>query len=246
MSISASKPTREMTIRIVFGLLLAAFVILGIRVGGASGLAAEKLGKSGKTPNPTCPDSCFVFAKVTGFQTTANGKRALFKVPEDGHIVGWQVKISRPASDDIASLTGDYGKSSARLSILKQKDKNSFKLTKASPKVDLTSSLGSAPIFTLGKPLRVKKGTIVALTTDSWVSDFAQLGKLTPDGDKWRASRGASKCGDDPNKSADENRADLLSSKPQLKQGTTRPYGCTYGSGRILYWAYFVPASSGK
>lgn len=246
MNISAIKPTREVTIRLVFGLLFAAFLVLGIRVGGASGLAADKLGQAGKTPDPTCPDSCFVFAKVTGFQTTANGKHALFKVPEDGHIVAWQVKVSRPASDDIASLTGDYGRSAARLSILKKKDKNSFKLTKSSPKVDLTDSLGSAPIFTLGKPLRVKKGTIIGLSTDSWVSDFAQLGDLTADGDKWRASRGASKCGDDPNKSADENRNDLLSSKPQLKQGTTRPYGCTYGSGRILYWAYFVPGSSGK
>jgi hypothetical protein len=245
MSIHAIRPTRETAIRAAFILLLAVFVVLGIRVGGASGLAATQLGKAGKTPDPTCPASCFVFAKVTGFQTTANGKHALFKIPEDGHIVAWQVRISTPASDDIASLTGDYGKSAARLSVLKQKDKNSFKLTKESPKVDLTSSLGSSPIYTLGQPLKVKKGSVVALSTDSWVSNFAQLGDLTAEGDKWRASRGASKCGDDPDKSADENRDDLLSSKPQLKLGTTRPYGCTYGSGRILYWAYFVP-DSGK
>ena len=30
---------------------------------------------------------------VTGFQTTANGKRAIFKVPSDGHIVAWSVDL---------------------------------------------------------------------------------------------------------------------------------------------------------
>ena len=246
MSIQAIGTTRRLTTGLAFVLLFATFLVLGIRVGGASGLAATKLGQVGKSQDPSCPDSCFVFAKVTGFQTTANGEHALFKVPEDGHIVGWQVEATVPTKDDILTLNGEYGNPAAQLAILKQKDKNSFKLTKESPKVDLTSSLGSSPIFTLGKPLKVKKDSIVALTTKSWVSNFAQLGDLTTDGDKWRASRSASKCGDDPDKTTDENRADLESSKPQLKLGTTRPYGCTYGSGRIVYWAYFVPDDSGK
>ena len=39
MSIHAIRPTRETAIRAVFALLLAIFIVLGIRVGGASGLA---------------------------------------------------------------------------------------------------------------------------------------------------------------------------------------------------------------
>ena len=75
------------------------------------------------------------------------------------------------------------------------------------------------------------------------MSNFAQLGDLTDNGDKWRASRKGDRCGDDPAKSSEENGADLLKSKPQRKIGSTRQYGCTYGMGRILYWAYFVPSA---
>ena len=243
MSIRSENLIRRGAIRACFGLLLAVAVLAGIRAGSASGVAATQLGQAGKAPKPACPKDCFVFAKVTGFQTTANGKRALFKIPADGHIVGWRVKLSKPESNDIASLTGDFGDSAAHISILKQKDRNSFKLTKESPNVNLTSALGRSPIYTLDKALKVKKGTVVGLSTNSWVSDFAQLGDLTDDGDKWRASRKSSECGDDPAKSQDENGDDLLKSKPHRKVGTTRPYGCTYGMGRILYWAYFVPSS---
>ena len=91
----------------------------------------------------------------------------------------------------------------------------------------------------------MQKKAVVGLTTQNWASNFAHDGRLTENGDKWRASRSRRKCGDDPNKSNKENRADLRESKPHKKVGTTRTYGCTYDEGRILYKAYFVPARSG-
>ena len=161
MSFRSEHQTGRGAIRACFAMLLAIAVFAGIRAGGADGLAATQLGQAGKAPKPACPDDCFVFAKVTGFQTTANGKRALFKVPSNGHIVGWRVKVSEPEENDIASLTSDFGDSSAQISVLKQKDRNSFKLTKQSPTVNLTGALGRSPIYTLDKALKVKEGTVV-------------------------------------------------------------------------------------
>lgn len=251
MSDEATTPARALRI---WGasLFLGALVAL-VWVASAPGKAAEVLGAAGGKAPPSCPTPeggagtdpkfCLAFASVTGFQMVADGKRAQFKLPSDGHIVAWSVDTSEPAADEQNSFENElgYGAPAARLAVLKEVGKSQFKLAKQSPMVDLSAELGGEPIFTLADPLKVKKGTVVALSTSNWVPNLAHDGDLTAEGDKWRASRSRKKCGSDPDKSADENRQDILDSRAQKKVGTTRTYGCTYFPSRILYRAYYVP-----
>jgi len=234
--------------------LLFSLLVALVWVASAPGKAAEVLGDVGGTAPPSCPTPaedtlgddpkfCQAFASVTGFQMVANGENAAFKVPTDGHIVAWSVKLSEPAESEQTAFENElkFGEPAARLAILKDKGKSKFKLVKQSPDVPLSASLGREPIFTLAQPLKVKKDSVIALSTSNWVPNLAHDGALTDEGDKWRASRGRMKCGTDPAKSDEENRDDILSSKAQKKIGTTRTYGCTYFPSRILYQAYYVP-----
>ncbi|MEO7197540.1 MAG: hypothetical protein ABIZ50_03620 [Solirubrobacterales bacterium] len=252
MTNRATKPSRG-TLRLTVAAMLLSVLVALVAVASAPGIAADVLGQAaGKAP-PSCPTptgatgadpkTCFTFARVTGFQMSANGERALFKVPADGTLVAWSVDLAMPSQSEQAAFTVDQklGEPSARIAVLKDKGKSQFKLTKQSPKVELSPELGREPIFTLDKPLKVKAGNVIALSTYSWVPDLAHNGTLTADGDLWRASRNRDRCGDDPNKTSEENTADLKKSVPQRKIGTVRTYGCTYGPARILYQAYYVP-----
>ena len=185
---------------------------------------------------------CFGVNTVTVFQTKAAGKGGTSKVPANGAIVAWSVDLAKPSEEEVNFFDDAFGGgSTARLSILKAQGKGRYTLTKQSPRVDLTAAAGREPIFTLKKPLKVKKGLTVALTTETWLANFAHDGKLTSSGDRWRASRLKKRCGDDPQKSPQENEDDIFKSKPHTKKGSTRTYGCIYDSARVLYSAYFAP-----
>jgi hypothetical protein len=197
-------------------------------------------GVRGKAP-PSCPSkkgkpqkSCETMARVTGFQMVANGKKAPTRVRKDGKIVAWSVNISKPSRDERQTLTEGFelGEPTAKLSILKPMGKGKFKLTKQSPRVKVQPMFGTEPIITLRKPIRVSKGTIVAISTSSWLPNLAHHGQLTSKGDKWRASRGSEKCFGEKN---------LLEGKAQRKIGSVKRYGCTYVGARLLYKAYYVP-----
>jgi hypothetical protein len=233
--------------------MLCALIAL-VLAATAPGKAAVVLGAVGGKAPPSCPTPkagssgtdpkfCQAIASVTGFQMIGHSKRAAFKVPKDGRLVAWSIDISAPSPDEQNSFisTFKFGQPTARIAVLKPVSKSKFKLAKQSPKVDLTAELGSQPIFTLKSPLRVKKGSVIAISTANWIPNLAHDGALTADGDKWRASRSRKKCGTDPNKTPAENKADILASKPQKKVGTTRTYGCTYTASRLLYQAYYVP-----
>jgi hypothetical protein len=236
---------------------LALSVALFLVVESASGNSARVLGQvKGGTPPPSCPTPdkdrfpsrklCLTYASVTGFQAVANGRRGVFKAPANGSIVAWSVDLSKPNKDERQTFTDLFdGGPSAQLAVLRKTKGNKFKLTKQSPRVSLDGSYGERPIFTLNKPLRVRKGVVIGLTTRTWVPNFAHDGRLGSNSDRWRASRGPKRCGNDPRKSDQQNRNDLLNSRPHQKQGSTRVYGCTYGNARVLYRAWFVPQKSG-
>jgi hypothetical protein len=205
---------------------------------------ATLLGRTPKTPRPTCPTphssdappekSCQAMGRVTGFQISANGVRQPFKVRRPGTIVAWSVDLSRPSKkerDFFETQLSKSGPPRGRLSILKRKKAGPYKLVKQSPVVNLKSSLGSRAVITLADPLRVRKGMIVALTTPTWLSNLADFG--ASDSDVWRASREQGQC---------TQAEDLLKrSRPQQKVGGMRDYSCTYEGARLLYWAYLVP-----
>jgi hypothetical protein len=134
------------------------------------------------------------------------------------------------------------GKPVANISVLKKVGRGRFKLAKKSPIVELDPTLGEKPIFTLDKPIKVQKGRIIALTTPTWVTNFALAkpsGKGSLSGkNTWRASRKPDRCDGEKNLTK--------RSKPHVRKGSTKKYGCIYKGAEILYWAYFVPSGNKK
>ncbi len=239
------------------GAIAAAFAALALGVialvalipasAGAGGGGGEELGKTAKTPPPSCPSppgnsfparkACQALGKVTGFQRRADGKAGLFKVPSDGTIVGWSVDLAKPDRKErefFAEVLGDEaigGDPTARLALLSAADGRKYRLREQSPRINLSSLLGQRQYFTLNDPIAVRKNWVVALTTPTWIPNFAH--DFGGD-DRWRASRGKERC---------EGKKNLEDrSKPHSDVGSTRAFACNYSDARLLYWAYFVAA----
>lgn len=277
MSIKADNPVRGAA-TFAGVLLLAVILGLALRAGDADGVGADVIQPPGNTPKPSCPTPqkkdeptyqppaskvCQAVGEVTGLQKMANGKRNPYKVPGDGHIVAFGVNLARPNKTERtfftdAPATGPsvedgvgWGEPSVKLSILKKLKHQRFKLVKQSVKVNISSELGRNPIFTLAKPLKVKGGLFVAITTGNWMPALAHDPPAAEaNKDQWLASRGSKHCGNAPPGSSTQEQIaaqqDAVDhSKPHNKAGTVRSYACTYTAARLLYRAYFVPKGSG-
>ena len=150
----------------LIALLLAASGALALSANDAGAVSATVLGKTNKTPKSPCkekaPGGCRIVVRTTMFQTVADGRGSIMKVPSNGHLVAWATSLgtlpSGSAPGSIDDLNKRFGDSVARLAVLKPKGKGKYKLTKQTPKIDLQSRFGTDPIITLGKPLKVKKG----------------------------------------------------------------------------------------
>lgn len=217
-----------------------------------------------KRPNPPSYKFCNAYGHVTGFQIRTDEERAVHKVRQTGHLVAWSMDLGKPREggealsffeSELRDETFDrYGSEPvANIAVLKKKkgSRGRFILAKKTPIVQVGSMLGEKPIFTLDKPIRVKKGRILALTTPTWLPNFA---RATPNGKSalsskniWRASRKPDRCepedldGDGTINGSDEFRNLTKRSKPQVRKGSTKRYGCIYNGAQILYWGYFVP-----
>jgi hypothetical protein len=234
---------------------LAFAALCAALVGGLSvvSLAASKkatvLGKTNRTPRPACPnrkqpEKCEVVGRVTGFPLVASGEKRPFRVPRNGKIVAWAVDLSRPTKDQrngVGTLfkSKRFGKApTARLAVIKHRKRHRYKLLRQSPVVKLSGALGQKQLITLDRPLRVRRGQMVALTYPTWAPNFAHDG-LSTKRNRWRASRSRGACAPESGRARDI-RAFARKSKPQRKVGSTRKYGCDYRGARLLYWAYYV------
>jgi hypothetical protein len=215
--------------------LCVATLLAGPGTDRADAARAKTLGKTKRTPKPSCPKSpCEAIGSVTGFQASANGARNPFKVRQNGRLVAWSADLSRPKPSQ-RRFFGKFYRSesfgtapSARISVIDPKGNDRYKLKRHSPAVGLNEHLGEKPIFTLTDPLRIKKGDILALTVPSWIPDFA-VGQSARNA--WRASRPNNKCSGD---------RDIKASRPHEKLDSTRVYGCTYRTARLLYWGFYT------
>jgi hypothetical protein len=257
-------------------LLLVVWAAMGLRATNADGIAAEVVQPAGKAPKPSCPTPekkddpafqppaskvCQAVGEVTGLQRVANGERNPYKIPNDGRIVAFGVSLSKPSDSERSFFTDapdsgpsvkdgvGWGDPSVKLSIVKKLKHQRFKLVKQSVKVDISGELGRNPIFTLNKPLKVKAGLFVAITTGNWMPALAHdPPAATTAEDQWLASRGSKHCGNAPAGATVEQQIaaqqdSIDHSKPQNKLGSVRSYACTYTAARLLYRAYFVPDS---
>lgn len=208
----------------------------------ASQAAKGRVLGAAKPASPSCPDNCLVEARVTGFQTAIGRRKNPFRVPAHGRIVAWSIKLGEPVKEDIRFFNRSFGASAARLSILKpvraKNGKRKYRLVRQTAAVRMRPFFGEVTTFGLSKPLRVRRGQIVALTTPSWLPAFAR-GQGTS---RWRSSRVAGRRG--PCESA-RGAANIKAGGPHVKRGTQRSYGCGYRGSRLLYSARFVPDKDG-
>jgi hypothetical protein len=217
------------------GLLLLWALLASPGTAGAS--QAKTLGKTERTPAPSCPKKpCEAVGSVTGFQMIADGTRAPFKAREDGFIVGWAIDLSDPTKSQHEFFADFYQSGAfgmvptARISVLKRRDERNYKLKSQSPVVTLSSVLGAKQTFTLTDPLKIRKGEFLALTIPTWAPSFAV--DLSGPTNVWRSSRTAGNCSGTDN---------IKAGKPQQKVGSERSYACDYKTARLLYWGYYTP-----
>ena len=216
---------------------LASLCVLVAGTGVAGGATARTLGKTARTPAPSCPKTpCEAVGSVTGFQLVADGTRAPFKARESGWIVAWAIDLSDPTKsqqDFFADFyeSGQFGLApTARVSVIKRKEGRDYKLKGQSSVVGLNAVLGTRQTFTLTDPLKIRKGEFLALTIPTWATAFAV--NLTGPTNVWRSSRADGACSGTGN---------IRDGKPQQNVGSTREYGCDYRTARLLYWGYYVP-----
>jgi len=190
-----------------------------IEIGRAS--EAEELAQ------PSCPTSpCFAISRTTGYQAKVGTNRGLMKVPEDGRIVAWTIRLSRPGPRQVSFFSERLGgKPSAGIAVLRNGRRLYSRVVAQSPVINLEPFLGQTVQFPLETSIPVKKGSTVALTVPTWAPALATgLGGDT----SWRASRPAGDCDDTSTQTAQTDVRDLAQ------------YRCLYQRVRLSYSATLI------
>ncbi len=179
----------------------------------------------------SCPTNCQAIARVTGYQGRGGSVRSPFVIPRAGKIVAFTIRLGKPDATQEQFFQNRFnGPPQARISILRKgerrRTRNDHRLIAQSPAFRLDPYFGTAPTFTLDKPLRVSRKNIVALTVPTWAPAFA-IG-LARD-HWWRSSRRAKSCDN------------LRQQASQTKLMSVKTFGCTYFTARLYYTATYIP-----
>ncbi len=178
-------------------------------------------------PEPSCPRSpCFAVSRTTGYQAKVGTNRGLLRVPKNGRIVAWTIRLSKPGPRQVQFFNQRLGgPASAGLSILRPGKRLFGRVVAQSPVVMLEPFFGQTVQFPLETTIPVKKNSIVALTVPTWAPALAtNLGADT----SWRASRPAGECDDTSTQTAQTDLRDLAQ------------YRCLYQRVRLTYTATLV------
>jgi hypothetical protein len=182
----------------------------------------------------SCPDNCQAIGGITGFQVQIGTHRNPYVITQPGKIVALTIRLGKPNANQQQYFTNLFGgQPQARVTILQQIRSThthrvprwTYQVVAQSEVFNLAPYLGSDPSFALAKPIVVKKGQTVALTTSSWVPAFSvSLGQ----DQAWRSSRSSKDC----------------NGTGQASQQTVKsqhPYQCFYRTARLLYSVTLVP-----
>jgi hypothetical protein len=178
-------------------------------------------------PAPSCPTSpCFAISRTTGYQAKVGTNRGLLKVPEDGRIVAWTIRLSKPGPRQISFFNERLGGASqAGIAVLRTGRRLYGRVVAQSPLVQLEPFFGQTVQFPLEQSIQVRKGSTVALTVPTWAPALATgLGGDT----SWRASRPAGDCDDTAAQTAQTDIRDLAQ------------YRCLYQRVRLTYSATMI------
>jgi hypothetical protein len=179
----------------------------------------------------SCPENCQAVGRVTGYQGRGGTVSKPYVIPRKGKIIAFTVRLGKPDANQVKFFNDLYGNDpQVQLSILRRGDKRGktldHRLLAQSPAFKVSQFFGSAPTFTLDKPLEVRAKYIVALTVPTWAPVFA-VGLQR--NHWWRSSRTKGKC---------DNVSQMA---PLTKVGTKKVFGCTYFTARLYYTATYVP-----
>jgi hypothetical protein len=192
----------------------------------ASAMLSE-IGRVGPEATASCPARpCNAFSRTTGFQAKIGEDRGTHVIPRDGRIVAWTITLGKPTrkqQDFFESKLG--GAASAQISILDPRRKLRYRAVAQGKPQKLEPFFGTTVQFPLERSIPVKKGQVVALTTDTWAPALAVgLGSDT----SWRAARGRGKC------------EDTATPTGQTMPQQLAQYYCLYRTARLTYSATLV------
>ena len=183
------------------------------------------------TPAASCPDNCQAIGRVTGYPGRSGKGSDPMRIPSDGKLVAFTVKLGKPDANQTKFFTDLYGgPPELRISVLRRGDKRKtrldHRLLRQSPLFRVDHFFGSSPTFVFDSPIKVSKGNIVAITVPTWAPAFAVN---LSHSNWWRSSRAKGKCDNVSQHAAQE------------AQGKVVVYGCTYFRARLLYTVTYVP-----
>ena len=207
--------------------LILALLLLAPAAAPARVLEIGRASDADQLPEPSCPKSpCFAISRTTGYQAKVGANRGLFKVPENGRIVAWTIRLSKPGPRQVSFFNERLGGASqAGISVLRTGRRLYGRVVAQSPLVQLEPFFGQTVQFPLEASLPVRKGSTIALTVPTWAPALATgLGSDT----SWRASRPAGDCDDTAAQTAQTDVRDL-----------TR-YRCLYQRVRLTYSATLI------
>ena len=178
----------------------------------------------------SCPENCQAVGRVTGYQGRGATVAKPYVIPRKGKIIAFTVRLGKPDANQVKFFNDLYGNDpQVQLSVLKRgRGKKNLEHTveAQSPAFKVSQFFGSAPTFTLDKPLGVRAKYIVALTVPTWAPVFA-VGLQR--NQWWRSSRAKGKC---------DNVSQMA---PLTKIDSMKVFGCTYFTARLYYTATYVP-----
>ncbi|MFT4048805.1 MAG: hypothetical protein QM648_03105 [Solirubrobacterales bacterium] len=222
------------------GSVVAGVLALTLILASVAYATVREVGATSIFTAPACSDNnCQVLTRVTAFQLKVGNRSNVSKVPRDGNIVAYSLYLPSVVSKFYTYFSTTYdGAPTIRISVLRRAPRKGvtkyrYKLVSQSKKINVKHYLGGAPTFTLPAPMPVKKGDVIALTTDTWTPGFVV--RTEDAASTWRASRPTGKCtrkGDDITNLTTPRMHETID---QIKQ-----YNCGFTGGRLLYHATVV------
>jgi hypothetical protein len=210
-----------------FALATLAFALLLPAYAQARTIEIGRANEAEELPAPSCPRSpCFAVSRTTGYQAKVGTNRGLLRVPENGRIVAWTIRLSKPGPRQVQFFNQRLGgPPQAGISILRPGKRLFGRIVAQSPLVMLEPFLGQTVQIPLETSISVKKNSIVGLTVPTWAPALATgLGGDT----SWRASRPAGDCDDTSTQTAQTDIRDLAQ------------YRCLYQRVRLSYSATMI------
>jgi hypothetical protein len=200
-------------------------IVAALVAPGVASAAIVEIGNATEPGAASCPDNCFAVSRTTGYQAKIGATRGPMTVPTDGYLVAWTIALGKPGERQTRFFEERLGgASSAYISVLAPGDRLNSRVVAHGSARKLERFFGTTVQFPLPRPLRVRKGQVVALTVPTWAPALAVgLGGDT----SWRASRGRGQCDDSGVQTAQE-------------RGATTQYYCLYRTARVAYSATLV------